>query len=237
MWFPSDDPKADERPYVLLIPGGGFWNVWSLTEGWPVADHFNCAGFHAFVLTYRVGGVEGMLDKEMEDVAAAVSLIREKAGHFHVNGDRYITCGFSAGGYITCLWSTMGKGYGAFGLPRPEAMIPIYPVTSFKQLMADHAVGGDLAERLFYTDIAEAVNEDYEIPEHVEGFPPCCIFLAAGDELVPPVHSKLLKAALDEKGIPCHMEIGPTGGHGFADGTGMCMEGWPERAAQWFLQL
>ena len=32
-WFPSDDPAADGRPFILLVPGGGFVNVWSLTEG------------------------------------------------------------------------------------------------------------------------------------------------------------------------------------------------------------
>ena len=68
----------------------------------------------------------------------------------------------------------------------------------------------------------------------MEGFPPCCLFLAAQDELVPPVHSMLLKAALDRAGIPCRMEIGPVGGHGFADGAGSCMDGWPERAAAWY---
>ena len=29
----SEDPKADERPFIFLVPGGGFMNVWSLTEG------------------------------------------------------------------------------------------------------------------------------------------------------------------------------------------------------------
>lgn len=49
-----------------------------------------------------------------------------------------------------------------------------------------------------------------------------------------PEHSKLLAAALEKANIPCRLEIGPTGGHGFADGVGMCMEGWPERAIRWF---
>ena len=62
-------------------------------------------------------------------------------------------------------------------------------------------------------------------------------FLSAGDELVSPENSRMLAKALDQAGIPCRLEIGPTGGHGFADGTGMCMEGWPERAMDWFEQL
>ena len=43
-----------------------------------------------------------------------------------------------------------------------------------------------------------------------------------------------LEKALENAGIACRLEKGPTGGHGFSDGTGMCMEGWPERAIDWF---
>ncbi len=50
--------------------------------------------------------------------------------------DSYITCGFSAGGYIVCLWNTE-KGYRSFGLPKPKACFPIYPVTSYRILDAE----------------------------------------------------------------------------------------------------
>ena len=31
VWFPSKDPAASTRPYILLVPGGGFVNVWVIT--------------------------------------------------------------------------------------------------------------------------------------------------------------------------------------------------------------
>ena len=83
----------------------------------------------------------------------------------------------------------------------------------------------------------EACNSCFEIPLHTEGFPPTAIFAAAKDELVDPEHSRVLAKAIEEAGIPCRLEIGPEGGHGFADGEGMCMEGWPERAIRWWEQL
>ena len=55
--------------------------------------------------------------------------------------------------------------------------------------------------------------------------------------MVLPANSKMLAAALEKQGIPCRLEIGPEGGHGFADGTGMCMAGWTERAVRWFESL
>ena len=93
------------------------------------------------------------------------------------------------------------------------------------------------AIRLYGCPVEEAVKTDYEIPEHAAGFPPCAIFLAAEDDLVNPENSKMLARALEELHIPCRLEIGPTGGHGFADGSGMCMEGWPERAVRWYESL
>jgi len=148
--------------------------------------------------------------------------------------------GFSAGGYVICLWNTE-KGYPAFHLPKPQACFPIYPVTSYRLMDAegeqDWGDGNDKDEFAMSgvgCTMQEACNSCFEIPMHVEGFPPTAIFLAAEDELVNPEHSKLLARALEAAHIPCRLEIGPNGGHGFADGEGMCMEGWPQRAIEWY---
>ena len=234
--FPSDDPKADGRPFILLVPGGGFVNVWNISEGWPIAQHFNEKGYHVFILTYRVN-VAGTAAGAMEDISRALTLIGENAAEFRVDPGRYITCGFSAGGYIVCLWNTE-IGYPAYGLAKPEACFPVYPFVSYRlaseTMDAEPERKDGFARSASGLSLTETVNSCFEIPDHVEGFPPTAIFLAAKDEGVGPEHSKLLAKALNEAGIACRLEIGETGGHGFADGTGMCMEGWPERAIDWF---
>lgn len=237
VWFPSDDAGADDRPYVLVVPGGGFVNVWNLTEGWPVAAQFNRLGYHAFILTYQVEAKNRGMARAMEDFDRALRLIRANAARFRVQWDRYLTCGFSAGGYLVCLWNVPEKGCAAFGWPRPLATFPVYPVVSWRQCIED--AGGEAFEpgsneALFGCGIEAAAQSPFEIPEHAQAFPPCALFLAAGDELVNPEHSKRLAAALDAQGIPCRLEIGPTGGHGFADGDGMCMAGWTARAIRWY---
>ena len=243
VWLPSDAKEADERPFILLVPGGGFVNVWNLTEGWPIAERFNRCGYHVFVLTYQVDGEEKLLEKNMEDFARALRLIQENEAHFQVHGDQYITCGFSAGGYLVCLWNTADLGYAAYQLAKPRAVFPVYPFVSPRLDVSGECPEEDTEEdrkedcRLYGCSVWEAVNECYEIPEHAEGFPPCALFLAAGDKLVDPEHSKRLVRALESLQIPCRLEIGPSGGHGFADGTGMCMDGWPERAIAWYENL
>ena len=236
VWFPSDDPAADGRPFIFLVPGGGFVNVWNLTEGWPVARQYNGLGYHVFILTYQVG-TEGAAVQAMEDFARAMAVIAAHRETFRVDPDRYITCGFSAGGYLVCLWNTE-KGYRAFGLNKPQACFPVYPVTSYRLMAAgdwdDEAEKDGFARGSVGCTMKEACESCFEIPEHVEGFPPTALFLTAEDGLVPPAHSQMLQEALEKAGIPCRLEIGPEGGHGFADGTGMCMEGWTERAIRWY---
>ena len=236
VFLPSDDPAAAARPFLFLVPGGGFVNVWNLTEGWPIAEQFNRLGYHAFILTYQVEAEARLLEKNMEDFARAFRLIRDNKARFHLGENGYITCGFSAGGYLACLWNTK-MGYPAFGLPKPEATFPVYPVTSLKEEIryGESDPASDL--RLYGCSLREAAQTDYEIPDHVAGFPPCAIFLAAEDELVDPENSRLLAKALEAARIPCRLEIGPTGGHGFADGSGMCMAGWTERAVRWYESL
>ena len=207
--------------------------MWNLTEGWPIGDAFNRLGYHAFVLTYHVGENERLLEKNMEDFARGLELIRKNAGKFHVSADRYITCGFSAGGYLICLWNT-AMGYPKHGLPKPEACFPIYPFVSPKLVLKKWGdPDPEDSACLYGCPLAEAVRKEYEIAEHTEGFPPSAIFLAGDDGLVEPENSEMLAAALEKNGIPCRLEEGESGGHGFGDGTGMCMEGWPERAVRW----
>ena len=102
---------------------------------------------------------------------------------------------------------------------------------------ADNEENDDSDIALFGCDIHAAIQSPFEIPDHAEGFPPCAVFMTDTDELVNPEHSRLLQQVLQRKGIPCRLEAGPSGGHGFADGTGMCMAGWTERAIRWYEEL
>ncbi|MBR6186619.1 MAG: alpha/beta hydrolase fold domain-containing protein [Clostridia bacterium] len=234
VWLPSSEPDAKEKPYILLVPGGGFVNVWNLTEGWPVAAQFNRLGYNVFILSYRVAMEEHIIDREMEDFARALRRIRENEEKYSVRWDRYIPCGFSAGGYLVCLWNVAEKGYAAFGLPKPQAVFPLYPVVSWKLDTGDDD-NPSMIKRMFGCTYEEACGSPFEIPDHARDFPPCAVFVAAGDELA--AHARLLARTLEGLHIPCRLEIGPTGGHGFADGSDMCMAGWTERAVRWFERL
>ena len=239
VFFSSEDPKADERPFIFLVPGGGLVNVWNLTEGWPVAYSFNELGYHVVILTYQVDVDCGAL-VAMGDMARAFEIIEKKKDQFHVDPSKYITCGFSSGGYLVCLWNSE-KGYRAYQIAKPTACFPIYPMTSYRLLRnLDWDSEEEMEEEAIDTvgcSMEEACNSCFEIPEHVEGFPPAYIVTMEGDNVVDPENSKMLARALENAKIPCKLELGPLGWHGFADGIGMCMEGWPKRAIEWLNEV
>lgn len=141
-----------------------------------------------FVLTYRVGEI-GILPKPLEDLAAALRFIGRHSKEFSLNPDNYAVGGFSAGGNLITMWGTENAGYKAYGLPRPTALFPVYPVVDIKAL-EEHE-----KDREF---IKIMLGEDY-------------------------TQEALGTAAVLEEG-----EHAP---HGFGDGTGTDVEGWPERAA------
>lgn len=77
-----------------------------------------------FILTYQVG-TEASAVKAMDDMAHAMKIIASHKEQFQVNPDKYITCGFSAGGYIVCLWNTE-KGDSSFNVAKPKACSPTH---------------------------------------------------------------------------------------------------------------
>lgn len=106
MHFPAADRgRAKGHPWIMVCPGGAYINVCSISEGYPVAKKFNELGYDVFVATYRTG-LYDVMPKPLDDLAACIRYVRGHRERFGVNGERYIVCGFSAGGNLTALWGT-----------------------------------------------------------------------------------------------------------------------------------
>ena len=53
------------KPFAVICPGGGFYYVGSLHEGFPLAMELNKSGYNAFVLKYRVGQGETVASRDL----------------------------------------------------------------------------------------------------------------------------------------------------------------------------
>ena len=177
MHFPAADRgKAKGHPWIMVCPGGAYINVCSISEGYPVAKKFNELGYDVFVATYRTG-LYDVMPKPLDDLAACVRYVREHRELFGVDPDRYIICGFSAGGNITALWGTKNHGYAAYGLPKPEALFPIYPVTDLHLFpgIAQETIDIFL-KTMFGEDTSEEKQAEYSVLLQADGaYPPSYI--------------------------------------------------------------
>jgi len=128
-----DDGKI--RSAMLVVPGGGYAVV-SPTEGEIVAKRFFEEGYQAFVLTYTTNMFQiAPLGKQpLEDISRAVRYIRSHAEELHVQGDRIVCCGFSAGAHLV---GSLAVHYQDSDLKeestqeisnRPDAILLCYPV-------------------------------------------------------------------------------------------------------------
>ena len=161
-------------------------------------------GITGAVLKYRMPNHHP--EVPLEDAEQALRSMRGDAP-----GAEGFTCpkvgiaGFSAGGHLAAMASTIGS-------VRPDFSILFYPVIS--------AVRGKRHQGSFINLLsAERTPEQdaaYSLESRVtEATPPALLLLSDDDKTVPPVNSTCYYTALKEHGIEASMHIYPTGGHGW----------------------
>lgn len=252
---------ARKRPFVLVIPGGGYNHV-GVREREPVALKMNSLGFHAATLHYSIAPME--FPDALVDLANAVALIRENAEKWHVDSDKIIICGFSAGGHLAASLGTFWNSnflqeYSSHSPEeiRPNYLCLCYPViTSEKNYAHEESIQnviGSISEEeakkicksLGKSDMREVVSIEKNI---TKDFPPTFIWHTVQDEAVPAKNTILLADALYEAGIDCEYHLFNRGKHALslsteesalADGSNIEKECsvWPELFINWFKEF
>ncbi len=234
-----------KRPVVLICPGGGYGFV-SDREAEPVALRMCGMGFHACVLRYSVS--PEIFPAALWELAASVAWLRQHSEEYHIDADKIVVCGFSAGAHLAgCLGVFWNRdflreltGFSAEEM-RPDRLILSYPVVtsgtfahrgSFDNLLGDDCRN---AEKLELLSLEKQVTP---------AMPPVFLWHTFADDAVPVENSLLLAQAMREAGVAFELHIFPEGGHGLSladeqtdNGTGTqivpeCAV-WPALAADW----
>jgi len=240
----ADDPRVDvylppsnpTRSAVLVVPGGGYQNVMDTYEGADPAQWLNRHGVAAFVLHYRVHPAR--YPAPIDDAKRAMRLIRSRAEAFGFAPDRLGIWGFSAGGHLAAVLSTL-YDTGSLVSPdpverlgdRPAFSILAYPVISMKPGITHP---GSLLNLLGPAPdpalMALLSAEDHVTPQT----PPTFVFTTSDDAVVTAENSLLYVAACHRAGVAVefHMfEHGPHGS-GLAE-TAPDLRVWPGLLAHW----
>ena len=201
--FPADPAKSTGRA-VVICPGGGYTFLTMRNEGSDVAEWLAANGITAAVLKYRMPA--GHPEVPLEDAEQALRIMRGTVP----GAEKYATecvgiAGFSAGGHLAAMVSTLAETKPAFALL-------FYPVITAEKGKAhegsfDNLLGPD----------RDAASEARYSPENRATLqtPPTLLLLSDDDLTVPPVNSTLYYNALKATGVEASMHVYPTGGHGW----------------------
>ena len=214
------------KPFMLIVPGGGYESVCTLNEGFATAIAVNAIGYNAFVCRYRVGK-DAKFPAPQEDIAEALKRIKQDAEAMDIAADGYAVCGFSAGGHLAASWGTKQLGYVHYGMEKPAAIILGYPVITMGKYTHSNSRKRHLGDEAGDEDVRRA----HSVEELVDGdYPDTFLWACRKDACVSFRNTLLMKGALERHG--CRFEFLSYGGsaHGWGSGIGTPAEGWLERA-------
>ena len=218
--------------FAVICPGGAYAMVCSFIEGVPIARRLNEMGISAFIVYYRTKK-KARYPAPQQDLARAVGEILSKAEAYCLETESYSVWGSSAGGHLAASFGTEAMGYARSGLPRPAAMVLIYPVITLRKELTHMGTHNNLLgeHATFAQERFASVDEQV-----TAAYPPTYLWCGDADQSVPPENTKRMAAALEAEGVPLRCDIFPGVGHGVGPATGTAAAGWIEQAVQFWTE-
>ncbi len=232
-------PGTANGSAVIIFPGGAYRGLAGNLEGRQVADWFTVRGFRAFILTYRLSSNGYLLPVPLLDARRAIQTVRARAADYHIDPDRIVVIGFSAGGHLAGLSGTQ------FVAGKPDVDDPIERVSSRPDYLVlgypwMGAISSDTSHlsycKLFNVmdqceDLRKAYSPEFFVTKDT---PPTFIYHTFTDQTVPVEQALRFYDALVKAGVVSEMHIFANGAHGSGLGKGdPALDQWPNLLENW----
>ncbi len=196
--------QEEDRPAIIVCPGGGYAYC-SWAEGEPVAMGFAGRGFHTFLLRYSTGW-DAAGFAPLAEISWVIGYIRENAKAWHIDPNKIVTCGFSAGGHLALSAGLLAEN-------KPNAMILGYPATS-----APNTPGADFMLKLLEgrQEVTDQDAEKYDLVAQVTADAPPVFIAATMEDPLTKFCSLPLAQKYSDLGLPYELHIFQRGKHGYA---------------------
>lgn len=213
-------PDEENPPLIMWIHGGG-WK--ELNRTWNLAMPMLEKGYAVAAVDYRYCD-EGTFPTQMLDLKDALLFLRRQAEHYGYDGRKIAVSGDSAGGHLCTLmgvsagkrdWEIIEGDYSV------QAVIDMCGPTelSMSLLGKEDEPDNIIAELLGAPVTSErglSLAASASPITYIDGRePPFLILHGSADPVVSPQHSRLLRNALEEAGVPVMMYLIPGAVHAF----------------------
>ncbi|HVX85026.1 MAG TPA: alpha/beta hydrolase [Phycisphaerae bacterium] len=219
-------PEAKEDlPGVVMFHGGG----WIETDKSTMSSFYNRFLAHGFIVCnveYRMANPGGATaPAAVEDALNATKWFWDHADHYHVDKNRFIVTGGSAGGHLALM----------VGMATPEAKLGPTNPRDFKIAAIVNGYGPTDLPDLIARHTGWAIQWlPNDAPDHDalalrvspktyarKDMPPLLTVQGSRDNTVPVAENEALVKEIQEKGGDATIYLAPGAGHGFSNAT------WP----------
>lgn len=205
--YPDDIKKSDKRAAIIFFFGGG-WLSGDINHFRPQAEHFRNRGLICILAEYRVLGKHKTSPFDaLSDAKSAMRYLRIHARKLHINPNKIIAAGGSAGGHLAAALAACPgfdtPGENAKISTKPSALLLYNPVL-------DNGPGGYGYSRV--KDRYQEFSPAYNIKP---GLPPTLIFLGTKDNIIPVITMEKYREKMIEYNNRCDLFLYEGQDHGF----------------------
>lgn len=228
--------QESERPAVIVCPGGGYLYC-SPREAEPVALAYAARGMHAFILRYSTGRAAGDF-APLKEISWVVGYLREHAKEWHIDPEKIISCGFSAGGHLALAAGVLADN-------RVNAMILGYPATSMPNIP-----GADMMLKLLAgkNEVTDADAERFELISKVDKNSPPAFIVATAEDMLTSFGALPLARRYSDLNMGYELHVFQHGPHGYslanevtADGSSQVLNPsfakWLDMSVSWINKI
>ncbi|MQS76281.1 alpha/beta hydrolase [Companilactobacillus halodurans] len=215
----ADFGQPVDYPIVVICPGGGF-TFHSQREEEPVALRFNSFGMHAVVLEYKLIDKEPVYPLALQELGKVIDWINQQPASRHIDKQRIILAGFSAGGHIVAAYN---------GIATDEKLRKKYHLDQFSGQHAAAILGYPVIDMTvkgsFPSDdkVREEITPDKALWKTQDllnkNSKPVFVWQTRTDELVNVINSLMYVEKMNQLDLPVEYHLFGSGIHGLVFGT------------------
>ena len=236
--------KEERKPIaIIIIPGGGYRHLTYDLGGYSYAKWLNTLGISAFVLNYRLPTSPDLKQREigpLQDIQAAIKLIRKNAAQYGISPDQIGVLGTSAGGHLAAMVSNISTDYTELkGDWQNFSTVPNFAILVSPVIDLGEFAHKGSRDNLLGENASEEKIKEYSMQNRVtDKTPPTILFHAQNDNAVPVVNSILYYEAMIKNKVKGAMFIFPEGEHniGISNKTELT-DNWKKICADWLRNM